>query len=368
MEYSRRCAVVFTLTVLLIASEAMAQTKRLAPAYFIFGDSLSDPGNNNYLRTLSRADAPPNGIDFPNGKATGRYCNGRTATDILGQSIGIPDFIPPYMAPETKGPAILNGVNYASGAAGILPSSGYLFVSQSISRISLDQQLQDFANTKTQIVAQIGEEATTELLSKSLFYFNLGSNDFLDNYFIPGSPFSRNMTVTQYTDMVLDKYKGQLSQIYSMGGRKVAIASLGPIGCCPFQLTLALRRNGICDEKANEDAIYFNKGILRIVDELNANLPGSDYIYLDVYRAVGEIIASPRDYGFTVKDIGCCGRGPQYRGLVPCLPNMTFCPNRFDYVFWDPYHPTEKTNILISQRFFGSGYTYPKNIPQLLGA
>lgn len=87
MEYSRRCAVVFTLTVLLIASEAMAQTKRLAPAYFIFGDSLSDPGNNNYLRTLSRADAPPNGIDFPNGKATGRYCNGRTATDILGKPV-----------------------------------------------------------------------------------------------------------------------------------------------------------------------------------------------------------------------------------------------------------------------------------------
>lgn len=54
---------------------------------------------------------------------------------VAGQSIGIPDFIPPYMAPETKGPAILNGVNYASGAAGILPSSGYLFVSQSVSQL-----------------------------------------------------------------------------------------------------------------------------------------------------------------------------------------------------------------------------------------
>ena len=45
-----------------------------------------------------------------------------------GQTLGIPDFIPPYMAPETKGPAVMNGVNYASGAAGILKSSGYLFV------------------------------------------------------------------------------------------------------------------------------------------------------------------------------------------------------------------------------------------------
>lgn len=45
------------------------------------------------------------------------------------QILGLPEFIPPYLAPDTKGPKILNGVNYASGAAGILDSSGYLFVS-----------------------------------------------------------------------------------------------------------------------------------------------------------------------------------------------------------------------------------------------
>lgn len=45
------------------------------------------------------------------------------------QILGLPDFLPPYLAPDTKGQKILNGVNYASGAAGILDSSGYLFVS-----------------------------------------------------------------------------------------------------------------------------------------------------------------------------------------------------------------------------------------------
>lgn len=60
-------------------------TPRLIPAVFIFGDSLSDPGNNNYFRTLSRANNPPNGIDFPGGYATGRYCNGRTTVDIIGK-------------------------------------------------------------------------------------------------------------------------------------------------------------------------------------------------------------------------------------------------------------------------------------------
>ncbi|KAG0620334.1 hypothetical protein M758_4G208300 [Ceratodon purpureus] len=348
--------------VLSAASAAMAQ--RMAPAFFILGDSLADPGNNNYLRTLSRADALPNGIDFPTKKATGRYCNGRTATDIIGQTLGIPDFIPPYMAPETKGPAVLNGVNYASGAAGILQSSGYLF----IGRNSLDVQLEQFANTKSQIIAQMGEAAGADHIAKSLFYSNFGSNDFLDNYFIPGSPFSRNMSVTDYTDMVVARYKVQLTTLYNLGARKIAVASLGPIGCCPFQLTLAFKLNGVCDDKANTDALYFNKGVLQIVNELNAELPSAGFTYLDVYRAFGEVVAQPQQYGFTVKDKGCCGQGPMYKGLVPCLPNTTICANRFDYVFWDPYHPTEKTNIILAGRFFSDGYAYPKNLKQLLSS
>ena len=81
-EYTMAAMLYAVVLVLSAASAAMAQ--RMAPAFFILGDSLADPGNNNYLRTLSRADALPNGLDFPTKKATGRYCNGRTATDIIG--------------------------------------------------------------------------------------------------------------------------------------------------------------------------------------------------------------------------------------------------------------------------------------------
>jgi len=55
-------------------------------ASFIFGDSLVDAGNNNYLSTLSKANIAPNGIDFKpsGGNPTGRYTNGRTIGDIIG--------------------------------------------------------------------------------------------------------------------------------------------------------------------------------------------------------------------------------------------------------------------------------------------
>lgn len=44
------------------------------------------------------------------------------------------------MAPGTKGQAILNGVNYASGAAGILDSSGYVLVRLLLRLLSLHKQ------------------------------------------------------------------------------------------------------------------------------------------------------------------------------------------------------------------------------------
>lgn len=95
------------------------------PAIFVFGDSLVDVGNNNYIKTKSVANHKPHGIDF--GKPTGRYTNGKTIIDIIGQKLGAKKFIPPYLAPTTKGNVILKGVNYASGSSGILNETGIKF-------------------------------------------------------------------------------------------------------------------------------------------------------------------------------------------------------------------------------------------------
>lgn len=57
------------------------------PALWVFGDSLVDSGNNNYvLLALAKANLPPNGIDFPSHHATGRFCNGKHSVDVLCQS------------------------------------------------------------------------------------------------------------------------------------------------------------------------------------------------------------------------------------------------------------------------------------------
>lgn len=53
-------------------------------AFFVFGDSSVEVGNNYYLDTLAKPEYP-NGIDFPKGTPSGRYTNSRNIADIVGK-------------------------------------------------------------------------------------------------------------------------------------------------------------------------------------------------------------------------------------------------------------------------------------------
>lgn len=55
-------------------------------AFFVFGDSLVDSGNNDFLATTARADAPPYGIDFPSHRPTGRFSNGLNIPDLISMN------------------------------------------------------------------------------------------------------------------------------------------------------------------------------------------------------------------------------------------------------------------------------------------
>ena len=54
----------------------------------VFGDSSVDPGNNNQLDTMMKGNFPPYGKNFLNGRPTGRFSNGRLATDFIGTFTG----------------------------------------------------------------------------------------------------------------------------------------------------------------------------------------------------------------------------------------------------------------------------------------
>jgi hypothetical protein len=79
-----------------------------------------------------------------------------------------------------------------------------------IGRNPMDLQLDQFANTSAEIKQILGLEAGEKLLSQALYWVNMGSNDFLDNYFAPFSPIG-NLSSEQVNALVLGTYEQQLT-------------------------------------------------------------------------------------------------------------------------------------------------------------
>lgn len=76
-------------------------------------------------------------------------------------------------------------------------------------------------------------------------------------------------------------------------------------------------------------------------------------IRIDELLIVGILFLIPNVFvviGFDHADSACCHLAGRYGGLVPCVPPSKVCPDRSKYVFWDPYHPSDKTNSIIAKR------------------
>ncbi|KAG4929409.1 hypothetical protein JHK84_046377 [Glycine max] len=329
------------------------------PSTFIFGDSLVDAGNNNYLVSLSKANYLPNGIDF--GRPTGRFTNGRTIVDIeLGTG-----FTPPYLAPSTIGPVILKGVNYASGGGGILNFTGKVFGG----RLNFDAQIDSFANTRQDIISSIGVPAALNLLKRALFTVTIGSNDFINNYLAPALTFSERKSASPeiFVTTMMSKLRVQLTRLFNLGARKIVVANVGPIGCIPSQRDANPGAGDSCVAFPNQLAQLFNSQLKGLITDLNSNLEGAVFVYADVYQILQDILQSYVALGFDNAFSACCHVAGRFGGLIPCGPTSRLCWDRSKYVFWDPYHPSDAANVIIAKRLLdgGSNYIWPKNIRQL---
>ncbi|CAM8915682.1 unnamed protein product [Rhodiola kirilowii] len=337
-------------------------------ASFIFGDSLVDAGNNNYLSTLSKADIKPNGIDFKasGGNPTGRYTNGKTIGDIIGEQLGQPNFAAPFLDPNVTDQQILHGVNYASGGGGIMNATGSIFVN----RLSMDIQIDYFNITRKRIDRIMGaSKARDYVMKRSIFSITVGSNDFLNNYLLPVISTGARISQTPdgFVDDMISHFRAQLTRLYTLDARKFVIGNVGPIGCIPYQKTINQLDQNQCVDLPNKLALQYNARLKDLVTQLNENLPGATFVHANVYNLVMDVITNYAKYGFKTSSKACCGNGGQYQGIIPCGPTSTMCEDRDKYVFWDPYHPSQAANLIIAKQLLDgdSRVISPMNLRQL---
>ncbi|KAG7555392.1 GDSL lipase/esterase [Arabidopsis suecica] len=335
----------------------------LAPAFFVFGDSLVDSGNNNYIPTLARANYFPYGIDF--GFPTGRFCNGRTVVDYGATYLGLP-LVPPYLSPLSIGQNALRGVNYASAAAGILDETGRHYGA----RTTFNGQISQFEITIELRLRRFFQNPADlrKYLAKSIIGINIGSNDYINNYLMP-ERYSTSQVYSgeDYADLLIKTLSAQISRLYNLGARKMVLAGSGPLGCIPSQLSMVSGNNNSgCVTKINNMVSMFNSRLKDLANTLNTTLPGSFFVYQNVFDLFHDMVVNPSRYGLVVSNEACCGNG-RYGGALTCLPLQQPCLDRNQYVFWDAFHPTETANKIIAHNTFSksANYSYPISVYEL---
>ncbi|GMN36815.1 hypothetical protein TIFTF001_006326 [Ficus carica] len=308
-------------------------------ALFVFGDSLYDPGNNNYINTTTayQANFWPYGETFF-GFPTGRFSNGRLIPDFISEYAKLP-LIEPYLKPGVHNYA--NGVNFASGGAGALVESHHGFV------VDLKTQFSYYKKVEKQLRHNLGDREAKELISQSVYLFSVGSNDY-PSHSTSNSGFFDKYSTKEYVGMVLGNLTQILKGIYNIGGRKFGFVNLPPFGCFPGIKILQPGNTGACSEEVNSLLKLHNRELSKTLRAIQSQLKG-----------------------FKEAETACCGSG-RYRGVSSCggksgVKEFELCDNVSDYFFFDSVHPTEKAYEQLAKLMWSgdSGITEPYNLKEL---
>ncbi|XP_050382570.1 GDSL esterase/lipase LTL1-like [Argentina anserina] len=355
-------SLVLVFSVVLIALVSFGTRQAEARAFFVFGDSLVDNGNNNYLATQARADAPPYGIDYPTRRATGRFSNGYNIPDFISQALGAEPTLP-YLSPELNGENLLVGANFASAGIGILNDTGVQFVNI----IRMYRQYEYFEQYQQRLSALIGPEQTQQLVNDALILMTVGGNDFVNNYYlVPFSARSRQYALPDYVVYLISEYKKLLLRLYELGGRRVLVTGTGPLGCVPAELAQH-SVNGECASELQRAANLYNPQLNQMLSDLNRELGADIFISANTQMSHYDFVSNPEAFGFTTSKIACCGQG-RFNGLGLCTALSNVCPNRDIYAFWDAFHPSERANRLIVDKIMtgSTEYMNPMNLSTIL--
>ncbi|KAI3971034.1 hypothetical protein MKX01_024681, partial [Papaver californicum] len=196
-------------------------------------------------------------------------------------------------------------------------------------RFNMDAQLDNFANTRSYIISSI-----------ACYFIIMGSDDFLDNYFTRIVSIPKQMLVSQemFVNSMISGFRLHLTRLYEMDARKIVVANVGPVGCIPLGRTLNYKSwytaGDSCISAMNNAARLFNKKLKSLIIELNSNLVGSKFVYVDTYSdyktACRKLLPDPP------------------RGLHSPAPLV--CKDQSKYVFWDFAHPTEATYVIFAKK------------------
>ncbi|KAJ1389014.1 SGNH hydrolase superfamily [Sesbania bispinosa] len=285
-----RMCILWLVLVMITQILVLVSEGRNVPAIIVFGDSTVDSGNNNVIATVLKSNFRPYGRDFDGGQPTGRFSNGRVPPDFIAEAFGVKTSIPAYLDPAYTIQDFATGVCFASAGTGYDNATSAV-----LNVIPLWKEVEYYKEYQAKLRDHLGVEKANEIIGEALYLISLGTNDFLENYYV--FPTRRlHFTVTQYQDFLLGIAENFVKELYSLGARKLSITGLVPIGCLPLERATNIVGYHGCNEEYNNVALEFNKKLENMISKLNRELPQLRAMSGNAYPIVDDIIKRPSSY------------------------------------------------------------------------
>lgn len=301
------------------------------PALIVFGDSIVDTGNNNYLPTLVKANFPPYGKEYPGHKATGRFSDGKITVDFIASALGLKETLPPYLNKNLTLEDLKTGVTFASAGSGYNNAT-----CKTSSTLTIERQLQLFTEYK----AKVGT-----IPERALYIVCSGSNDIVEHFTL-----ADGMSSPEYADMMAQRAIALVERLIGEGARQIALTGAPPVGCVPSQRRMAGGVRSQCATDRNQLALMFNRKLSLEAAKLAGRYRGVNIFFVDLYSILADVVTRYKELGFKNGKDACCG----YVGFAVgplCNMGSRLCPDPSQYVFWDSYHPTERAYKIMIDEF-----------------
>ncbi|MFP4099161.1 SGNH/GDSL hydrolase family protein [Coleofasciculus sp.] len=351
----------FTVFSFMLPTEALAAT---FSQMYVFGDSLSDPGNV-FNATKAANNLPPEQIPpgteippveppVPPYDEDGRFSNDLVWSDYLAQALDIdltpstelsvlsPDLpIPspitiingqPQVSPYFNGATATNSVNFAFGGA----------------------------QTGSQGVGELGELIPGILTQVDWFEDDLADQQADEDalYIVWGGPNDYQLVSDPDPMETVGNLAEAVQTLYDLGARNFLVPNLPDLGKTPRALSMG--------DDISMSLTTLSQTHNTLLDASLANLSQLDNIniaQLDAFSLLNQTIANPEEFGFTnVTD--SCIHPLKDDGKLDGTQEFRVCDNPDEYLFWDGIHPTTVAHAQLANDALEALDSEPQSVPE----
>jgi phospholipase/lecithinase/hemolysin len=285
------------------------QLESLVPTFnrlYIFGDSLSDPGN---LFELTGFFPPPP-------YSEGRFSNGDIWANFIAKSLAF----------DTE-----QVLNFAYGGSTSGPTNALEPLVESLAGIDLT-----LPSLPNQIATYISELPGDGSNANGVHVLWIGANDLFN---APTDP----TQIPGFLATSVNNIADSISQLAAAGADTFLIPNLPDLGKTPRGLSSGN------SQQATTLSTLFNTSLANTLPSLETAL-GIDIIEVNIFERTNAILSSPADFGLTnVTD-------PLIQQITPANPE--------GYFWWDDIHPTTSVHEMLSDAFLEeltqAGYLVPE--------